>query len=146
MRANTDTLRVMIVENEAVIGLVLADALKDEGHRIIGPFASQHEALGSLDSSRPDVAILDLTLQDGLCSGLARELRSRHLPFLVYSGHDRERMGMDDLDEAPWIEKPGRWTRSPPPSTYWRRRRHKGSHERAKARECSGVGESTDTR
>ena len=108
MRTNTDALRIMIVEDEAVIGLVLADALKDEGHQIIGPFSSQHEALGSLDCSRPDVAILDLTLQDGLCSGLARELRSRDLPFLVYSGHDRKRMSTDDLNDVPWIEKPGR--------------------------------------
>ena len=46
MQANTDALRIMIVEDEAVIGLVLADALKDEGHRIIGPFASEHEAPG----------------------------------------------------------------------------------------------------
>ena len=108
MQANTDALRIMIVEDEAVIGLVLADALKDEGHRIIGPFASQHEALESLDYARPDVAILDLTLQDGLCSGLTRELRARHLPFLVYSGHDRKRMSTDNLDDVPWIEKPGR--------------------------------------
>jgi hypothetical protein len=53
------------------------------------------------------VAILDLTLQDGLCSGLARELRSRHLPFMVYSGHDRKRITSEVLDDVPWIEKPG---------------------------------------
>ncbi len=107
MRTNADALRILIVEDEAVIGLVLADALTDEGHRIIGPFASQHEALDTLDYSRPDVAILDLTLQDGLCSGLARELRSRHLPFMVYSGHDRKRITSEVLHDVPWIEKPG---------------------------------------
>jgi DNA-binding response OmpR family regulator len=109
MRTTADALRVMIVEDEAAIGLALADALTDEGHRIIGLVASQHEALGSLDHTRPDVAILDLTLQDGLCAGLVRELRSRRLPFLVYSGHNRERMATDDLHDVPWIEKPGRW-------------------------------------
>ncbi|WP_046869156.1 response regulator [Microvirga massiliensis] len=108
MRTNTDALRIMIVEDEAVIALVLADALKDEGYRIVGPFARQHEALAMLDYARPDAAILDLTLQDGVCSGLARELRSRDLPFLVYSGHDRKRGSTDDLDDVPWIEKPGR--------------------------------------
>jgi DNA-binding response OmpR family regulator len=98
----------MIVEDEALTGLVLAEALKDEGHRIIGPFASQHEALDTLDHSRPDVAILDLALQDGLCSGLAGELRRRNLPFVVLSGHRRERITSDVLRDVPWIEKPGR--------------------------------------
>ncbi|WP_052764129.1 response regulator [Microvirga massiliensis] len=109
MRRTAEALRLMIVEDEAAIGLALADALTDEGHRIIGPFTTQREALGALDQTRPDVAILDLTLRDGFCSGLVRELRSRDLPFLVYSGHARKRMTTDDLQGVPWIEKPGCW-------------------------------------
>ncbi|WP_048710580.1 response regulator [Microvirga massiliensis] len=120
MRTNTDALRIMIVEDEAVIALVLADALKDEGYRIVSPFARQHEALKSLDYARPDVAILDLTLKDGLCSGLANELRSRDLPFLVYSGHDRKRMTRRISTVRPGSRSRAGWTRSPLPSKSWR--------------------------
>jgi DNA-binding response OmpR family regulator len=107
MRKGAEALRVLIVEDEALIGLMLAEVLKEEGHRIIGPVETRREAHEVLDHARADAAILDFSLQDGFCSGLARELRARGTPFIVFSGVQREQIGTDMFDDVPWIEKPG---------------------------------------
>jgi DNA-binding response OmpR family regulator len=69
MQQTCDGLRVLIVEDEALIGLTIADGLKDEGYRIIGPAESRKEALTLVEQTRPHVAILDLALRDGFCIG-----------------------------------------------------------------------------
>jgi DNA-binding response OmpR family regulator len=107
MRNSAGTKRVLIVEDEARAGLALAEALKDEGHRVIGPVESQSEAIAALEQTRPDVAILDLTLRDGFCAGLADDLRHRGIPFMIFSGQRREDAVVDELDGVPWVEKPG---------------------------------------
>ena len=106
--ANGQAKRVLIVEDEALIGLTLADLLRDEGFLVAGPVGSRSEAVAALDRSRPDAVVLDLTLTDGVCGGLVRELHARGVPFLVFSGHHR-REGFDfpALQDAPWFEKPG---------------------------------------
>ncbi len=80
--------------------------LEDVGYELAGPFRSNAEALAWLDGSTPDLAILDYKLHDGLCIDLARTLRKRDVPFVIYSG-DRQAAGMpEEFDGAPWIEKP----------------------------------------
>jgi DNA-binding response OmpR family regulator len=80
--------------------------LEDVGYELAGPFRSNTDALAWLDGSTPDVAILDYKLHDGLCIGLARTLRKRGVPFVIYSG-DRQAAEMPpEFEGAPWIEKP----------------------------------------
>jgi len=101
------SVRVLIVEDVSLIALSLADVLTDEGLKVVGPVATQREALAVLETARPDAAILDLSLQDGFCRGLATELRARGVPFVVYSGHRRDTLAGIELQDLPWIEKPG---------------------------------------
>jgi DNA-binding response OmpR family regulator len=96
----------LIVEDQVLIAMSLEAYLEDVGYELAGPFRSNSEALAWLDSSTPDLAILDYKLNDGLCIDLARTLRSRGVPFVVYSG-DRHAPGMPpEFEGAPWIEKP----------------------------------------
>jgi hypothetical protein len=53
------------------------------------------------------VAILDVTLRDGFCGGLADDLGNRGIPFMIFSGQRRENAAVDALDGVPWVEKPG---------------------------------------
>jgi DNA-binding response OmpR family regulator len=100
-------LRVLIVEDEALIGLTLADILSDRGFHVFGPVRTQSEAFNALEQCRPEGVILDLKLADGVSQGLAQELRSRGTPFVVFSGYPRKTMPSRELQEASWIEKPG---------------------------------------
>ena len=47
---------------------------------------SAAEALAWLERDAPSVAILDYSLKDGPCTALARTLRERGVPFIIYSG------------------------------------------------------------
>ena len=96
----------MIVEDEALIALSLEDTFRDTGYDIVGPFSSCADALAALALAAPDVAIVDATLSDGPCLELARELRRRGVPFIIYSGREAYDDHPPELEGVPWIEKP----------------------------------------
>jgi DNA-binding response OmpR family regulator len=96
----------MIVEDEALIAMSLEDVFEDQGYRVTGPFSSCADALAALATAAPDIAILDATLKDGSCLELARELRGRDIPFLIYSGRRAIEEHEPELAGTPWIDKP----------------------------------------
>ena len=98
--------QVLIVENELVIGLDLADSLARIGYAVAGPFGRTREALAWLDANTPDAAILDLTLADGSGIDVARDLRKRGVPFVVFSGASHRDALDRELSQTPWVEKP----------------------------------------
>lgn len=100
------TQTVMVVEDEALIAFSLEEAFQDEGFVVAGPFSSCAEALRSLASQRPDIAVVDATLSDGSCLELARQLRDRKVPFLIYSGRNAIEERAPELDNVEWIDKP----------------------------------------
>jgi DNA-binding response OmpR family regulator len=100
---------VLVVEDEAAIGLALADALTDAGYVVAGPIATTTDALDWLRRATPDLALVDVMLRDGPCTRLAGELRRRGIPFLINSGHARGEWAEPELADAPWLEKPNRY-------------------------------------
>ncbi len=98
---------VLVAEDEAIIGFELAESLRLEGFEVAGPFdtcASAEAWLRSADHLQG--AILDNSLRDGPCTALARDLRSRGIPFVVYSGHSRSQEAPSKFGDAPWVVKP----------------------------------------
>jgi DNA-binding response OmpR family regulator len=96
---------VLIVEDEAIIGFEVADALLDGHYRVAGPFNTCATTLGSLAENKPDVAILDVLLKDGPSTEIARALRDASVPFIVYSGSLRCRAD-EVFADALWLDKP----------------------------------------
>ena len=68
---------VLILEDEALIGLNLRDDLLDAGFQVEGPFNTCAAALEWLQMATPDKAILDAALKDGPCREIALELERR---------------------------------------------------------------------
>ena len=101
--------RVLVVEDEAIIGLALAELVEDEGHIVCGPFNRADQAIALLDRETPDMAIVDHILRDGSCVELVRLLNARGIPFVIYSGSYRRPDMPVELQQAPWFEKPGRY-------------------------------------
>jgi DNA-binding response OmpR family regulator len=58
-----------------------------------------------LQSNTPSVALLDVQLKDGPCSGVATLLRNKGVPFVVCSGSGK---GDADLNfhDGIWLPKP----------------------------------------
>jgi DNA-binding NtrC family response regulator len=79
--------RVLVVEDEAIISLALADTLEGAGYTVAGPFGTRSETLNWLEGNTPDLALLDVKLKDGSSDDIARELVQRGVPFVVQSGH-----------------------------------------------------------
>lgn len=80
--------RVLIVEDDALIGLDLLDQLSEAGHEVIGPATNSRQALDLILASAVDLAILDVNLGNGTTSEpVAFALRERHIPFVTVSGY-----------------------------------------------------------
>jgi DNA-binding response OmpR family regulator len=60
-------MRILIVEDDALIAMVLADSLEDCGHEVVGPAATMAEALALCEAAAapPELAVLDINLRDG---------------------------------------------------------------------------------
>ena len=97
--------RILVVEDEALIALVLEDWLADLACETVGPAASAHAALGLIESTKLDAAILDVTLREGDSFAVAEALRARNVPFAFATGH-----GPASIDarfrDAPILVKP----------------------------------------
>lgn len=98
--------RCMIVEDQALIGLSLEASLEEAGFMVEGPFMSNVQALHWLESDAPDIALLDIMIKDGTSVEIARALKARGIPFIVYSGLPPTRNCPPELQDAPWLEKP----------------------------------------
>ena len=95
---------VLIADNNALVGFDIGDELERHGYTVAGPFSSCAAASAWLVRNAPDVAILAVHLSDGACTELARDLRAREIPFLIYSGEDKR--AHPCLGETTWLEKP----------------------------------------
>jgi PAS domain S-box-containing protein len=80
--------QVLVVEDEAIVALVLTAGLQSDGWEIIGPASTIEGAYQLLaEGLRPDVAILDINLDGVPIYPLAQVLQARNIPFVFYSGY-----------------------------------------------------------
>lgn len=96
----------LLIEDNPLVGLDLADALDAGGYYVAGPFPCGREASEWLARFTPDVAVVDLTLRDGRCLEVVRELKARDIPFIIYSGCPLQQRPSDVPADVPWLEKP----------------------------------------
>lgn len=85
--------RIMIVEDEKHLAMIMKVVLSDLGYNICKPVTSGEEAIKNVEQDKPDIILMDIDL-DGEMDGIkaAREIRSRHgLPIIFLTGHqDKE--------------------------------------------------------
>jgi two-component sensor histidine kinase/DNA-binding response OmpR family regulator len=97
--------RVMIVEDEALIGLMMKDALTGLGLAVMGPFSTLGDALRAARTDDVDFAILDVNLGGEWVYPVADLLASRGVPFVFVTGYGTD--GLDDrFAQTPVFEKP----------------------------------------
>jgi CheY-like chemotaxis protein len=81
-------LRVLLVEDDAMIGELLADMLQDMGYDVCALETTEHDAVAAAARCKPDLMIVDAQLSDG--SGLSAVetiLRTGFVPHLFMSGN-----------------------------------------------------------
>ena len=82
-----DGARILVAEDEALIGVDLADHFEAFGAQVIGPAATVSEALSLIAGKQVHTALLDFNLADGEATPLLNTLAARGVPTILYTGH-----------------------------------------------------------
>ena len=105
--ANLGGLRVLVVEDEMMVSMLIEDMLTDLGCMVVGPAARLDEAIDLARAADIDCAVLDVNLGGQPIFPLADLLRERGLPFAFATGYGDA--GLRDVDHgAPVLQKPFR--------------------------------------
>jgi DNA-binding response OmpR family regulator len=99
--------RVLVVEDNALLGLDIAQQLLDAGLDVVGPATSVTKALMLVVATGCDAAVLDVNLGSETSEAVALELRARSTPFVVLSGYSSEQHP-PGFHGAPMLSKPAR--------------------------------------
>src|SRR5262249_36131396 len=97
--------RVMIVEDEFLVALELADSLTALGFSVVGPFTRVVEARRAIAEGDVDAAILDVNLSGQPIYPLAEELRVKGTPFVFVTGYDADVID-PQFRHVPVLQKP----------------------------------------
>jgi DNA-binding response OmpR family regulator len=79
--------RVLVVEDEMLVSLLIEDILTDEGCTIVGPYDRFEGALVAARNETIDLAVLDVNLAGVKVFPVAEALAERGIPFLFLSGY-----------------------------------------------------------
>jgi DNA-binding response OmpR family regulator len=85
--AALDGRRIMVVEDEVLIAMLIEASLQDHGCEVVGPFARLHEALRAAKDEKLHAAIMDVNLAGERVFPVAEILWRRSVPFLLLSGY-----------------------------------------------------------
>lgn len=99
---------VLVLEDEAIIGMDIAMSLQDAGFAVHGPFKTPEKALESLARERPSFAVLDLNLGHGKTSrDVADALSQQGCPFVFLTGYGAaSHPVIEQFGEATCLSKP----------------------------------------
>jgi CheY-like chemotaxis protein len=82
--------RLLLVEDEALVGMMMRDALDDIGFDVTGPVGSLADARIAAIADGIDGAVLDINLAGEMVFPVADLLRARGVPFIFVTGYDPE--------------------------------------------------------
>lgn len=96
---------VFLVEDEAMIRMMVADMLEDLGYHVVAEAGEINEATRLAQSSQFDIAILDVNLNGKVISPVAELIQSRNIPFVFATGYGAQGVP-EEFRERPTLQKP----------------------------------------
>jgi two-component SAPR family response regulator len=79
--------RVLIVEDEAIIAMMLEEMLVELGASVVGPAPSIPTARNLIETKPIDAAVLDVNIRSDRIDPIAELLRVRRVPFVFATGY-----------------------------------------------------------
>ena len=80
-------LRVLVIEDDALIAMMLAEVLGDMGHKVCATAGTPAEAIAAARQENPDLVLSDVKLRDGNGIDAVEEiLRSQPVPHMFMTG------------------------------------------------------------
>lgn len=96
---------VLVVEDDWLIGELIADRIERLGHRAIGPVPSVAEALVLLRAGLPRLALLDVNLGSETSFPIADALAREHVPFGFVTASEQAQLP-ERFADRPFLRKP----------------------------------------
>ncbi len=99
--------RVLVVEDEMLVSMLVEDMLSDFGCSVVGPAPDLDEAMSLASTADIDAALLDVNLAGKPIFPVADALKARGVPFAFASGYGAAGVEGDHAG-APVLQKPFR--------------------------------------
>ena len=97
--------RVLLVEDEAIVAILMEDLLDELGCKVVATAADLDGAIAAARTGQFDLAFLDVNLRGVPVYPVAEVLRARAIPFAFVTGYGST--GVDAAGvEAPILQKP----------------------------------------
>jgi CheY-like chemotaxis protein len=93
--ASLSGLRVLVVEDEMLVSLLIEDLLNDLLCTVVGPYSTVGAALAAAKRVEVDFALLDVNIGGAKVYPVAEALQARRIPFLFLSGYGDEAVPAD---------------------------------------------------
>lgn len=97
--------RVLLVEDEALVAMLVEDFLTDLGCEVVGPAMRLEPGLQMAATADVDFAVLDINLAGKHSFPIAQVLRERGIPFLFASGYGVAGLA-EGFEATPVLQKP----------------------------------------
>jgi len=102
---NSDDKRVLLVEDEPLVSMMLADMLSAFGHKVDGPYSRFSDAMLAAKSNNLQAGILDVNLGGEKTYAVANILSDRKIPFAFVTGYGPDSI-VPAFAHAPVLQKP----------------------------------------
>jgi CheY-like chemotaxis protein len=79
--------KVLVVEDEMMIAMLIEDMLEELGCELIGPASKVERALELIASETIEIALLDVNLDGQATDAVAYELQRKGIPFVFATGY-----------------------------------------------------------
>jgi CheY-like chemotaxis protein len=97
--------RVLIVEDELLIAIMLEEIVAEAGFQVVGPVATLPEALALAESERLDAALLDIFLDEKTKVFAAADvLAERQIPFAFVTAFRDSEIELVHRDRPVWFK------------------------------------------
>jgi len=97
--------RVLIVEDEALVAMLLEDMLAEIGCEVVGSVSRIEEGVASAGTVAADLAVLDVNVAGQPVFPVAEALSARGIPFVFATGYGPAGLP-DEWKGRPTVQKP----------------------------------------
>jgi CheY-like chemotaxis protein len=102
-----EPLKVLIVEDEALLAMELESLIEEAGHSVVGWAVSSDEAKAMVGTSKADIAFVDIHLSDGPTGlDVAEHIRRSGQPMVVFMTANPKRIPENFVGAVGVIAKP----------------------------------------
>ena len=103
--SENSTTRVLIVEDDVMIRMLIEDMLNDLGFAVAAEAARVRDALAAVKNTDIDVAILDVNLSGETTGPVAEALAAQGTPFVFATGYGEHGLP-EQFRDRPLLKKP----------------------------------------